>query len=94
MPEQNATPLTAHSSIVTQTTDTGAVLMDTATGDCFELNHTGAEIWAFVGQGLEIPAIAQRIAAIYRLTNERACADVEQLIGQLIQRGIIRNASR
>jgi hypothetical protein len=77
------------SSAVIQPTETGAVLMNTVTGDCFELNRVGAEIWRLLLAGEATAAIASKLSASYDVPEAAAAADVESLITSLAQHGLI-----
>lgn len=76
-------------SIVTQPTDTGAVLMDQTTGNCFELNRVGAVIWQALSEGKSTEIIAAELVETYRVKPETAAADVETLVSSLVQHGLL-----
>jgi len=76
-------------SVVLQPTETGAVLMDQATGDCFELNHVGAEIWKLLSEGATADAIAAKLSASYDVSQAVAATDVEALVKRLAQHGLV-----
>jgi hypothetical protein len=82
-------PVDVTRSIVTQPTDTGAVLMDRATGNCFELNRVGAAIWKALSEGKSSEVIAAELVETYRVKPEIAAADVETLVSSLVQHGLI-----
>ena len=76
-------------SVVLQRTEIGAVLMDQATGNCFELNHIGAEIWKLLSEGAATEAIAAQLSASYDVSQAVVAADVEALVLSLAQHGLI-----
>lgn len=76
-------------SVVLQRTESGAVLMDQATGNCFELNHIGAEIWKLLSEGATADAIAAQLSASYEVSQTVVAADVEALVLSLAQHGLV-----
>jgi hypothetical protein len=76
-------------SVVLQRTESGAVLMDQATGNCFELNHIGAEIWKLLSEGATADAIAAQLSASYEVSQTVVAADVEALVLTLAQHGLV-----
>ena len=76
-------------SVVLQPTETGAVLMDQATGDCFELNHVGAEIWKLLSEGATAEAIAVKLSASYDVSHAVVATDVQALVASLARHGLV-----
>lgn len=66
-----------------------AVLLDLATGRYFGLNATGVRIWALLGEGLTLAAIAERLAAEYALGPEAIAADLDELCTALQDAGLV-----
>ena len=67
----------------------GAVLIDSATGECFELNRTGARIWESLVRGDELEGVVDAIAAECSVQRSIVAADTAILIDTLARRGII-----
>jgi hypothetical protein len=80
--------------VVGQPTAEGAVLMDMSTGDCFELNRTGAKIWSLLSAGQSIVDIVATLAAEHHLAPGPLEADVRALITELGRRGLVKPSSR
>jgi len=80
--------------VVVQPTDLGAVLMHVATGDCYELNRVGTEIWNRLAQGESLSRIAAALADEYATTPETAENDVRLLVAELSRRGLIATRPR
>ena len=59
--------MTPNPLVAAQPIEGGAVLMDAATGECFELNRAGAEIWAMLTAGKTSEEIATALADRYQL---------------------------
>lgn len=66
------------------------MLVDLASGECFELNRTGALVWEALARGESRGAIAQALAERYHLDEARAAADVTALLAELEQRKLVR----
>jgi hypothetical protein len=67
----------------------GAVLMDNATGECFELNRIGARIWECLVRGEELDGVVDAIASDHSVQRSIVSADATNLIGELVRRGIL-----
>jgi hypothetical protein len=89
---QDAKRLVANPTVVTQATDDGAVLVEMNSGDCFELNRSGAEIWARITAGDPVAAIVASVAERYAIPESVADSDARQLIADLIRRGLLTPA--
>ena len=63
--------------------------MDTANGECFELNRIGAEIWASLARGQQQDAIATSLAQRYAISEGSAQEDVGVLINDLVRHGLL-----
>ncbi|HEX3694569.1 MAG TPA: PqqD family protein [Polyangia bacterium] len=72
--------------------DAGVVLIDAATGECFELNRVGTEIWTALQGGTPPTQIAADLADRYGVPLAQVAADVDRLFEQMIARGILRVA--
>ncbi|HEY2904084.1 MAG TPA: PqqD family protein [Polyangia bacterium] len=68
----------------------GAVLMDAATGECFELNRVGAEVWEQLASDSDVAKVVSAVASRYGVAEDRVAADVRVLIDQMLARGIVR----
>jgi hypothetical protein len=80
--------------IVAKTIDRGAVLMNSANGDFFELNAVGSVVWDRIGRGESLPTLVDAIAGNYGVDREKVSADVLRLIEDLAGRGIVILAAR
>jgi hypothetical protein len=66
----------------------GAVLLDTMTGDCFELNRVGAEIWRRLVEGQPLDDVAAAIASEYGVARGIVEADLLRTVDDLVRRGL------
>ena len=67
----------------------GAVLMDTATGDCFELNGAGRDIWHKISAGADVDDVVDDLLRAYEVDRATLAADVRKLVEELARRGIL-----
>ena len=81
--------LSANPSIVVQPMESGAVLMNMATGDCFELNHIGVDVWTGLANGQTPAAIVAALAARYDRSPSEIESDVRALLADLTRHGLV-----
>ena len=81
--------LTPNPTVVSQPTKDGAVLMEMTTGDCFELNQVGAEIWTALAKGAPLEEIVAALAGRYQVPSTTIEADARALIAELRSRGLL-----
>lgn len=67
------------------------VLLDMQSGTYFGLNGVGAEIWSQLTQNKSVGAIQQHLLSRYRVSAERCEAELQALLAQLIERGLLRS---
>jgi hypothetical protein len=89
MSEGSGSKLIVNPMVMTQRMPGGAVLMNTETGDCFELNRVGADIWERVSRGDLVDTIVDSLAREYSIGRSVLSADVSTLIDDLARRGIL-----
>ena len=75
--------------IVTQPSESGAVLMNAESGDCFELNRVGSEIWNLICRGLSPTDIANKLIGRYPDSGTLVTSDVNTLVDDLLRYGIL-----
>jgi hypothetical protein len=85
--------LVANPNVVVQLTNDGAILMDMASGDCFELNRLGAEIWARLGKGESQAELVANVAASYGVPAATVDSDVKALLQLLTQNGLLTSTT-
>lgn len=72
----------------------GEVLaLDSATQEYVLLNRSAALLWEMLVHGSTREDLVNRLAAEYRLDHRRACADVDVLLGQLGERGLVEGGA-
>ncbi|MEA2696692.1 MAG: hypothetical protein QOI66_963 [Myxococcales bacterium] len=82
--------LLANPLITAQRMEAGAVLMDAATGECFELNRVGAEVWEQIASGGDMTKVVTVLANRYGVAEARISADIAKLIDEMLARGLVR----
>jgi hypothetical protein len=85
--------LVANPNVVTQGMDDGAVLMDMTSGECFELNRIGAEVWRRLGNGESTSELIEQIAASYGVPTSVVQSDVDQLLDRLTRSGLLTSTN-
>lgn len=70
-----------------------AILLDIDTGYFFQLNATGAKIWAFVEQPQTLGALTAHMAESYKVDAETCRSDVAEFVADLIDRGVLEVAT-
>jgi len=81
-------------SVILQPMEAGAILMNKATGDCFELNRVGVEVWRRLGEG-ELPeVIVSELAILYGAPVATVSSDVSELLTQLSRHGLLESKRR
>lgn len=89
--DETETKLTPNPTVVSQPTRDGAVLLEMTTGDCFELNQVGAEIWAALAKGEALGGVIGTVASRYGLPASTIEADARSLIDDLLKKGLLQS---
>ncbi|MEO7799286.1 MAG: PqqD family protein [Opitutaceae bacterium] len=82
--------LAVRPTLVSKRMAQGAVLVDSETGDCFELNRIGADIWSELERGVSAVGIADALAIRHHISCETAVKDVRNLVEDLVRRGLLK----
>lgn len=81
--------LLRRSGVESRPLDGGAVLVDLTTGNCFELNRIGAEIWELLSQKTTEEAICSALAGRYPVERTELASDVRGLLEALKRHGLV-----
>ena len=65
-----------------------AILLDIDSGYFFQLNRTGAKIWAFVEEPQTLGALTDHMAASYKVDSDTCRSDVAEFVADLIDRAV------
>lgn len=86
------TKLTPHVDVVSTTLDNGeSVLIHLVTANYYSLNQTGARIWALLGEGLTLDAVAATLVTEYNVTDQQAQQSVLTLAQALADQNLLVN---
>lgn len=89
--ERPAGKLIPNPSVVSQQTSDGAVLLEMTTGECFELNRVGAEIWEAIARGGVLEDVIVTLEKRYHLPMSMIDADARILINDLLAKGLLKS---
>ncbi len=80
-------------SVVSADLGNELVLLDLATGTYFGLDEVGLEIWKLISQGQGLEQIVQALLAQYEVGEADLRRDVESLLAQLADKGLVKAAA-
>jgi hypothetical protein len=83
------TRVRAVDGVVVRQVDDCCVIVSLKTGNCWELNRVGSEIWRLFEQGLSGPAVCAEMTARYQISLDTATEDVRDLLQALTREGLI-----
>lgn len=77
-------------SVIYQTLNEEAVLLNLTTQDYYGLNSVGAEIWQLLVEDGEVDSVVRRMKLIYNMEEGKLRSDVTHLVGDLLGAGLLR----
>jgi hypothetical protein len=89
MPLRDDQRVTIRGDVLFRVLDGEAVLLDLVSGTYFGLDPVGTEIWGMLGDGATIGEIRAAIVARYDVDAATARADLEDLVADLVKRGLV-----
>lgn len=66
-----------------------AVLLDLGGGAYFGLNDVGTVVWGALGEGATLAEACERVTVEFEVDDLTARQDVEALLAELLERGLI-----
>ena len=66
-----------------------AVLLDFASGRYFGLNAVGTRVWTMLAAGSSVADAVSAVAAEFDAPREEVARDVDELIAELVSRGLL-----
>ena len=87
--DTRANTLRVSPTVVATEMPDGAVLINSATGDCFELNRLGTRIWERLSRGEAQDDITAALADQYSVERSVISRDIAALIDDLARHGIL-----
>lgn len=91
-PERGKQTYTLSTAALVREMDDGAVILDLDRGTYFGLDPVGTRIWQLLGQGNCLDEIASRILDEYEVDRKTVEQDLEKLVADLEERGLVRKA--
>jgi hypothetical protein len=73
--------------------DGEAIIINLTTGVYYSMQGIGGEIWAMLNERRTFGAMLDAIAATYDVTGDVARRDLDTVLGQLLEEGLIQVAS-
>jgi hypothetical protein len=70
-------------TVQAQESEKGTMILDVASGVCWELNETGGIVWKGIQEGLSAHDIVKRLALRFTMTEAAVADDVSTLLDQL-----------
>jgi len=89
MPRAATAILSCRQGVDSRSLGDGAVLVDMRTGNCFELNGIGAEIWQLLAPGTTEATICAEMAQRYPVERAVLARDVRTLLQELARHGLV-----
>lgn len=78
-----------HQKVVHQRLGDEIVLLNLETGYYFGLNPTGARLWELISEGRSLEDAGLTLMAEYDVDEQVLSDDLENLVGELLDRGLI-----
>jgi hypothetical protein len=90
--EDHGAVLQADADVVSCGLGDGVALLHMGSSTYYSLNAVGAAVWSLLQGGARAAEIKSAIAAQFAVDRERCDQDVDALIRQLIEAGLVRSA--
>jgi len=76
--------------VVTRDVAEGSLLVNVSSGATWKLNKVGTDVCQLINSGVNVSSIIAKLARNYDVTIETLEKDIEALLGQLRENGIIQ----
>ena len=83
------TPVTVAPDVLHQELGGETVLLNLANESYFGLDEVGTRIWQVLSETSSLPDVVTRLLAEYDVTSEQLRGDVERLVTQLAEAGLV-----
>lgn len=80
----------ASPDVVVRRVGDGGVVVDLRTDAIFELNDTGMRVWELIVEGLDLDAMAARLAEEFEVTPADGLIACRQIVDELRAEGLLR----
>ena len=81
--------VTAAKDVLCRNVDGEAVLVDLASGACFELDTTGTRIWERIGAGAKLADVVDALLPEYVVERATVEREVRDFVSELATRGLV-----
>jgi hypothetical protein len=81
------------SEIAAQVIDGEAIIMNLTTGIYCSMDRVGAAVWGWIERGHSVADMVEGLTSRYDVPPARAQADLERLLDQLVQDGLVHVAA-
>jgi hypothetical protein len=81
------------SEIAAQVIDGEAIIMNLTTGIYCSMDRVGAVVWGWIERGHSVADMVEGLTSLYDVPPVQAQADLERLIDQLVQDGLVHIAA-
>lgn len=79
--------------VTARAVDSEVVLIHASSGALFHLNRTGAAVWSLLEGARSVGEIVEEVARAWGRPRDGVRADVERLLGQMIEEGLVAPAA-
>ena len=86
-PQDWLVPNEAH--VAAKVLDGEAIIINLSNGTYYSMDKVGGLIWEMIERGQGLEATVAAITARYEVSPEQAVADLERLVGELIQESLV-----
>lgn len=90
----DSTPVRLLPDVVSRVVAGEALIIELKSGHYFGLDPVGTRIWELIGAGKTFGGILEGVLAEFEVQPERARADLERLLGELDEKGLIRTGDQ
>lgn len=84
--------LTIPAQVMARQVGEETVILDLAAGAYFGLDPVGARIWQLMAEDKTLAEVCEAMLEEYEVDRETLEADVLRLVGELVERGLVRPA--
>lgn len=93
MPFSDATPFQRPPDVVARVVGGQALIVDLKSGHYFGLDPVGTRIWELISEKGTFGGILEGVLAEFEVEPDRARADLGRLLGELVEKGLVRASS-
>ncbi len=88
-----ASPLRIPDDVVFEVLGEDTVLLQLESGDYFTLNGSATRAWQLIEEHGDLDRVRQAMLAEYEVPHDQLNADLDRLVGDLVERGLLDRSS-